>query len=105
MFMGNRFVKEILLTSQGWKNAEDFYDAFFKAVGAPKWHGRNLDALRDSIGTGSINELEVPYIIRITGTERMSPETRQFLEKFRTLIDALKREGIEVDLICESQVR
>ncbi len=94
-------MKEILLAGSGWKSDEDFYDAFFAAVGAPKWHGRNLDALSDSIGAGSINQVEVPYVIRIAGVESMSLEARQFLERFRTLIDGLKAEGIEVDLICE----
>lgn len=96
-------MKEILLAGSNWKNDGDFYDAFFEAVGAPKWHGRNLDALRDSIGTGSINRLDAPYIIRISGTKSMSPEARQFLERFRKLIDELKEEGIKVDLICENQ--
>ena len=95
-------MKEILLTGSSWKNAQDFYDAFFKAVGAPKWHGRNLDALNDSIGHGDINQIEVPYVIRITGLGSMSPKTRQFLESFGTLIDNMKKEGIEVELICEN---
>lgn len=38
-----------------WNTAEDFYDAFLEAVGAPSWHGHNLDALYDSIGGDDIN--------------------------------------------------
>ncbi len=44
---------------------DDFYDAFFAAVGAPIWHGRNRDALNDSISTGGINEVEIPYRLEV----------------------------------------
>jgi RNAse (barnase) inhibitor barstar len=60
-------MKELVLDGSTWQNRDDVYDAFFKAVGAPDWHGRNFDALNDSIATGSINKIEVPYRL-ITGT-------------------------------------
>ncbi len=37
------------------------YLSFFAVVGAPDWHGRNFNAIRDSIGTGDINQIETPY--------------------------------------------
>ncbi|MGI9105804.1 MAG: barstar family protein [Pyrinomonadaceae bacterium] len=80
---------------------DDFYDAFFQAVGAPDWHGRNLNALNDSIGTGDINKIEVPYIVRIKCVASMSLEACQMVEDFSELIARLKNEGVEVNLICE----
>ena len=49
-----------------WKQIEtedDFYDMFLPQVKAPEWHGRNLDALTDSVVTGDINSIEPPYTI------------------------------------------
>ena len=43
-----------------WNSMDSFYDAFSSVVVAPSWHGRNLDALNDSIANGQINEVEVP---------------------------------------------
>ena len=40
---------ELVLNGADWTTKDDVYDAFFCAVGAPEWHGRNLDALADSI--------------------------------------------------------
>ena len=45
----------LLLDGARWKTADDFYNAFLEAVGAPPWHGRNFNALRDSIAGGDIN--------------------------------------------------
>ena len=44
-----------------WVTKDYVYDAFFRAVGAPEWHGRNPDALADRISGGSISQVEVPY--------------------------------------------
>jgi hypothetical protein len=51
-------MKELILNGAEWKTQDDVYDSFFRAVGAPEWHGRNFNALRDSIATGSINTLK-----------------------------------------------
>ena len=92
---------EIVLDGAYWRTRDDFYEDFLKAVGAPEWHGRNLNALNDSIGTGSINEVEVPYVVIVRGLSSMSPEARQMVEHFCGLIRDLREEGIEVDVQCE----
>lgn len=54
-----------------WKQIEtegDFYDIFLPQVKAPEWHGRNLDALTDSLVTGAINSIEPPYTIHSINT-------------------------------------
>ena len=50
-------MKDVVLNGAAWSTKDDVYDAFFRAVGAPEWHGRNFDALRDSIAGGEINKL------------------------------------------------
>jgi len=89
-------MRTLLLEGEHWRTRDDFYDVFFAAVGAPAWHGRNFDALRDSIGMGDINQIEIPYEIHITGLSPMSPEARQVVQAFRDLIDNLKAEGAAV---------
>jgi RNAse (barnase) inhibitor barstar len=44
--------RELVLNGADWATEDDVYDAFFHVVGAPEWHGRNLDPLADSIAGG-----------------------------------------------------
>ncbi len=66
-------MRELVLDGSEWKTKDDVYNAFFRAVGAPEWHGRNLDALADSISGGSINQVEVPYRLVIKDYNRIGP--------------------------------
>jgi RNAse (barnase) inhibitor barstar len=94
-------IPEILISAAGWKTAEDFYAAFLAGVGAPEWHGHNLDALWDSIVTGSINRIEPPYRVRITGVGKLPEECRQIVDKFAALIREARAEGAEVEFVSE----
>jgi RNAse (barnase) inhibitor barstar len=42
----------IVLDAKGWKTKDDFYSSYCNATNAPKWFGRNLDALVDSLRGG-----------------------------------------------------
>ncbi len=94
-------MKKLVLNGASWKTKDDFYGAFFKAVGAPSWHGRNFNALRDSIITGHINEVELPYTTYISGFDRMPAEVRAIVKDFVSLIKEFHSEGHEVDVVCE----
>jgi RNAse (barnase) inhibitor barstar len=94
-------VRELELDGSNWKTTDDFYDAFFQAVGAPSWHGRNFNALRDSIITGQINKIELPYTIHISGSGKMPPAVRSLVEDFCSLIKEFRSEGHEVDAVCQ----
>lgn len=61
-------------------------------------HGRNLDALYDSIGSGDINEVETPYRVRITGVSVMSPEAREMVKLFMSVVKQLRDEGVDVSV-------
>lgn len=69
----------IELDAAGWSNLDVVYSALFNAIGAPEWHGRNLNALYDSMIIGGINELEAPYRLRFTGLANCAPIVRQHL--------------------------
>ncbi len=90
---------EIVLDGTDWKTATDFYSALLAAVQAPDWHGRNLDALWDSITNGGINGRNLPYTIRIVGTEKMMPEARTMLDRFRSLVEDAKTQGFQIELV------
>ncbi len=84
-----------------WASRTDFYDALLPALGAPAWHGRNLDALNESIRSHKINEIRPPYTIRIRGLATMQPEAREMVSRFGKLIAERKAEGMLVGLIVE----
>jgi RNAse (barnase) inhibitor barstar len=93
-------MKNIVLDGTAWRTRDDFYDAFFKAVGAPSWHGRNFNALRDSIVTGHINQIELPYTIQISGTDNAPQEVRDLVRDFCSLIKEFRAEGHAVNAEC-----
>jgi PhnB protein len=94
-------VGEIVLDAHGWRSGQDFYNAFFAAVGAPSGHGRNFDAIRDSIATGAINRVEIPYRIKIGNTDSLSASAAAFVQEFADLIRDLQSNGCPVELLVE----
>ncbi|HEV2577776.1 MAG TPA: barstar family protein [Acidobacteriaceae bacterium] len=94
-------MREIVLVATEWRTVDDFYDSFFRAVGAPSWHGRNFDALNDSIGTGDINQIEVPYRIAIRGLSGASADARTIAMKFEHLVNRLAENGCPVEITVE----
>jgi RNAse (barnase) inhibitor barstar len=91
-------MKEVVLDATRWSTKDDIYDAFFRAVGAPEWHGRNLDALRDSIAGGSINQLEVPYRLVVRNYNRIAGDAKRMADDFIDLIHELGAEGCSVQI-------
>lgn len=94
-------VRDLILDASVWKTADDIYDSFFEAVGAPAWHGRNCDALKDSIVTGDINQVEVPYRLIIKDSARMALGAREGAEQFVALIRRFETEGCPVAIGME----
>ena len=73
-----------------WTEPEDFYSALLAGLGAPDWHGRNINALVDSMIYGEINAIEQPLRVIIRGLEGAN---RQAREELREVVDALVSEG------------
>ena len=82
-------MKERTLDRAGWSTKDD-YNAFFRAVGASEWHGRNSNALNDSIANGSINEVEVPDTL---GVHKLRPDEPRREEDDRRLPRSDPRSG------------
>ncbi len=92
---------DLQLDGANWQRPDDFYDALFARLGAPEWHGRNFNALRDSIGVGDVNRIEPPYRFVITGRPKMAPETQSVVTAFCDLIRELREKGLSVDVQCD----
>ena len=91
-------MKELVMDAASWKTRDDLFLSFFKAVDAPPWHGRNFDALRDSVGAGHINRIEVPYRLVLKNYARVHPAVRADAEHFIDVIRELAAEGIPVEI-------
>lgn len=63
-------MKIIELDASGWLTPIDFYDALLASLGAPKRHGKNINALIDSMIVGDINSVEAPYRVVVTGLNK-----------------------------------
>ena len=84
-------MKLIRLDASDWSSPDDFYSALLPQLGAPSWHGRNLDALEDSL-RGGINRIEPPFRIEVGGTESLASEMREFLEKVASVFHDIQAE-------------
>jgi RNAse (barnase) inhibitor barstar len=78
----------IELEASHWKSSLDFYNALLVALGAPHDHGRNINALIDSMFYGGINKIDPPYTIRIRGGDNLPTDVR---EEIKSEVDLLQR--------------
>jgi len=95
-------MRDLILDAKDWQSKDDFYDGFFRAVGAPEWHGRNFNALIDSIQTGQINQIEVPYKIIIRGLQPNDGPLGYFLNDFADLVRDMQSNGCPVSFQWEA---
>lgn len=95
-------MKELVLDGARWKERNDLYNDFFRAAGSPPWHGRNFNALKDSIVSGSINAIELPYTIVIKNYGKISPGVKQLANDFIDLIREIRDSGSPIDIRIDS---
>ena len=87
-----------------WENIEtvdNFYDLFLPQVEAPEWHGRNLDALADSVITGDINKIEPPYTIHNININRTSESILEFQQKVLSIFNECMTEDRGIKVVTE----
>jgi RNAse (barnase) inhibitor barstar len=96
-FQPSSMTEVIELDGSNWQTKADLYEALLKALGAPEWHGRNLDALADSIRGGDLNQINPPIQITFFGSETMGREALDAARAFVGLCDELAEGGIAID--------
>jgi RNAse (barnase) inhibitor barstar len=84
-------MKVVTLHAADWRSAEDFYLALLPQLGAPVWHGRNLNALEDSL-YGGVNQVEPPFKVQVEGAGNLPPEMSDFLSKVAAVFDDVRTE-------------
>lgn len=97
-----RDVPVLTLDAADWNTHDDFYSAFFRVVGAPEWHGLNFNALIDSIQTGRINSIEVPYKIVVMNSAKAASAAQTILSEFAQLVDEMQSNGCPISLTARS---
>ena len=95
-------IGELVLDASTWNTRDDVYDSFFRVVGAPEWRARNYDALRDTIASGQINDIEVPYCLVVRNSQGIGPPAKATLEDFVKLIHEIAAEGCPVEIRVEN---
>ena len=73
------------------ESIEQFFDSILLQSSAPNWHGRNLNALRDSWITGGINPHGPPYRFRFI----VGPALPTGLASFREAVEEAATESID----------
>jgi RNAse (barnase) inhibitor barstar len=91
-------VPELVMDARGWKTRDDLFDSFFRVVGAPEWHGRNLYALDDSIVGGGINRVEVPYALVITNLDDAGAEVFVMVQEFVGFVRETAARGCPISI-------
>ena len=94
-------MRELVMDAAGWESTDDLFLSFFRAVGAPDWHGKNFNALRDSIGTGDINLIEVPYRLLLKNYDQIGQAVKCDVDHFVNVINEIASEGVPVEIRIE----
>lgn len=87
---------EIVLDGRDWQTEADFIGAVIAGVDGPPWHGRNYNALRDSLVAGSINGTEPPYDFIIQAPSAPTSEVADAIRYFMARISDWRAEGAQL---------
>jgi RNAse (barnase) inhibitor barstar len=88
----------IHLDAGAWQGREDMWRALLAALGAPDWHGPNLDALYDGLVAGE-NRIRPPLSIEIVATAALPVALLAELTRVRIVFeDAARDTGLPIAL-------
>ncbi|MBN8941774.1 MAG: barstar family protein [Rhizobiales bacterium] len=103
-------MRRIALDARTWHSTDDLYSALLLALGAPGWHGRNLDALWDSLTEGAagrpdpdaprpINRVQPPFHVVVSHADAAPEAVRNLLARIGGLFaEARAEHAIDVTL-------
>jgi RNAse (barnase) inhibitor barstar len=79
----------------------DVYGVLLAQLGAPEWHGKNLDALWDTVSNDGINAVRAPYTIRFVGVANSNQNVTKLIGQMKQLFEEAKSEGLDVGCLIE----
>ncbi len=92
-------VTRIMLDAAGWQDFRDIYAALLPALGAPDWHGPNLDAVYDALVAGHYR-IRPPIVVTVQAVNQASQSMRTYLARLVTVFDdAQAQYGIDARLV------
>ena len=100
----------IPLDASKWQTADDVYSDLLAALEAPEWHGRNLNALWDSVTEAAayadlsdfIIGVRPPFRIEVSNAQAASSEARKLLSQIEKLLaDARAEYAIDVSMAVQ----
>jgi len=90
-------MQRIRIDTMNCRDATGFYTELLRALGAPSWHGHNMDALWDSLVGGDVIGVDQPLLMEINMTADMPAEVRHLAGRLAVLcLEARSTQGIDV---------
>ncbi|SEL25689.1 Barstar, RNAse (barnase) inhibitor [Sphingomonas palmae] len=92
-------VTAITLDAADWQDFRDIYAALLTALGAPDWHGPNLDAVYDALVAGHYR-VALPFVVTVRGAEKVSAAIQTYLARLVTVFDDARAQyGVDARLV------
>jgi RNAse (barnase) inhibitor barstar len=89
-------MKVLSLNASRWQTADHLYSDLLAGLGAPPWHGRNRNALLDSLSS-DLNEVRPPLTVIVMQAEHLNAEMKVPIANVVSVFDiARKDRGAEV---------
>jgi len=70
--------QSVVIDWQEITDIECFYTHIFKQIEAPKWHGKNLNALQDSLVSGGISLVGPPFNYYLASEDYVISDLKEF---------------------------
>jgi len=80
---------------------EDYFSQLLPQVKAPDWHGKNLNALADSLVTGSINSIEPPFCLINLNVGSLKSELHDFFSGVKEIYEEANSNGRKIRVFSE----
>ena len=90
---------EIVIDWAKIEDMDDLYDSLFEQLDSPSWHGRNLNALWDSVHGGNINGVEPPYKVVIKNEDQVTGNLVEFAQGIRDVFAGANRENGDIEIV------
>jgi RNAse (barnase) inhibitor barstar len=91
-------MRVLRIYTRDWASEADVIQDVLVALQAPKWLGRDVDALWDSITADNINGVRAPFHIIFANTARASHDAEQYMARLDNLFHDIRARGLEVKL-------